>query len=233
MKQTLIVSAAVGVASLLGMTVVEGRVLAQPAAQGQQQPQQQTQTQTQTPTRTKDRPSPPASTAAERQARGDAAAKAFVQGQYDAALAIYLDLYAQSGGRPEYLRNIGRCQQKLKQYEPAIESFKEYLRRAKQLSREEKAEVQGFITEMDAARASETNKSAAVATAPTPPPSTFPAPAATSSLPGANPVGPGGAAAAQPTPPTPNTRVIYPPQAIPKHTEPIRMFSRSRAPRRW
>src|ERR1700704_6134220 len=67
------------------------------------------------------------STPAERQTRGEEAARAFIQGRYDEALATYLDLYIQSDGRPEYLRNIGRCQQKLRQYPRAIESFKDYL----------------------------------------------------------------------------------------------------------
>src|SRR4026209_257719 len=70
--------------------------------------------------------------AASAQERGDAAAKAFLQRQYEEALAIYLDLYV-STGRPEYLRNVARCQQSLKQYERAIENFKEYMRRAESL----------------------------------------------------------------------------------------------------
>ena len=98
--------------------------------------------------------SPPAHTnsAAERQMRGDTAAKAFVQGRYAEALDIYADLFAESNGRPEYLRNIGRCQQKLNQYDSAIESFREYLRRGKNIGASEKHEVEGFIAEMDAAR---------------------------------------------------------------------------------
>ena len=71
-------------------------------------------------------------------------------GRYEEALATYLDLYIQSDGRPEYLRNIGRCQQKLKQYPRAIESFKDYLRRARHLGADERKEVQGFISEMEA-----------------------------------------------------------------------------------
>src|SRR4051812_10196970 len=66
------------------------------------------------------------STPAARQARGEAAARAFMMGKYDEALATYMDLYIQSDGRPEYLRNVGRCQQKLRQYTAAIDSFKEY-----------------------------------------------------------------------------------------------------------
>lgn len=119
-------------------------------------------------------------TAAQRQARGEVAAKAFVQGQYDEALAIYLDLYAQSGGRPEYLRNIGRCQQKLNRYDPAVESFKEYLRKGKNLSAAEKAEINGFIAEVQAARmASAAAPPPVVAPPAASPPAVSPTPAPT------------------------------------------------------
>ncbi len=91
-----------------------------------------------------------ASTPAERQARGEEAARNFMQGRYEEALATFLDLYIQSDGRPEYLRNIGRCQQKLKQYAHAIESFKDYLRRARRLGADERKEVQGFISDIEA-----------------------------------------------------------------------------------
>ncbi|MES1204943.1 MAG: tetratricopeptide repeat protein [Pseudomonadota bacterium] len=107
-----------------------------------------------TPARAQQRHAAPDSgAAAERQARGEVAAKAFVQGHYEEALAIYADLYVKSGGRPEYLRNIGRCQQRLNQHDRAIASFRDYLRLAKQLSARERSEVEGFIAEMEAARA--------------------------------------------------------------------------------
>ncbi len=113
----------------------------------------------------------PATSAAERQARGETAAKQFVQGRYDEALATYLDLYVQSGGRPEYLRNIGRCQQKLKQYDRAVESLKDYLQRARNLSAAERTEVQAFIAEMDAAKAADGKVAQPIGTGPAPAPS--------------------------------------------------------------
>lgn len=97
-------------------------------------------------------PKAPASAAAERQARGDAAARAFLTGKYEEALHIYSELYIASDGRPEYLRNIGRCQQKLKQYDLAIDTFRDYLRRMKKISAEERREVEGFISEIETAR---------------------------------------------------------------------------------
>src|SRR5688572_21117412 len=92
--------------------------------------------------------------AAARQARGQQAARAFLLGRYDEALAIYVDLYVESDGRVEYLRNIGRCQQKLGQHERALQAFKDYLLRAK-ISAAERAEVRAFIAEVEKARADE------------------------------------------------------------------------------
>jgi hypothetical protein len=97
-------------------------------------------------------PKAPASSAAERQARGDTAARAFLTGKYEEALHIYSELYIESGGRPEYLRNIGRCQQKLKQYDLAIDTFRDYLRRMKKVSAEERREIEGFISVIETAR---------------------------------------------------------------------------------
>ncbi len=142
---------------------------------------------------------PHASTAAERQARGEEAARNFVQGRYEEALATFLDLYIQSDGRPEYLRNIGRCQQKLKQYPRAIESFKDYLRRGRHLSADERKEVQGFISEMEAAMANGAAPAPAPAVAA---PAIKPAPPATSPPPAAAPAPPAQAYLA-PAPPAP------------------------------
>jgi hypothetical protein len=153
-----------------------------------------------------------AGTAAERQARADAAAKAFFQDQYQEALDIFLDLYLKGGGRPEYLRNIGRCQQKLGMHAQAIDSFKDYLRRAKRLSAEEQKEVREFIAESERAK---TAGAASGSTAAPPAATGAPAvgaaapaaPAASSTSPpaspGSPPAPPAGSAAAPPLTPPP------------------------------
>jgi hypothetical protein len=112
------------------------------------------------------------------QERGDAAAKMFLQGKYQEALAIYLDLYVTTA-RPEYLRNVARCQQKLKQYDHAIDNFKEYLRRAESLRAAERNEIQAYISEMQTARAQEqgTSQGAAAPAPPAPQQPATPAPA--------------------------------------------------------
>jgi hypothetical protein len=149
-------------------------------------------------------PAPHTSTAAERQARGEEAARNFVLGHYEEALATYLDLYIQSDGRPEYLRNIGRCQQKLKQYPRAIESFKDYLKRARHLSADERKEVQGFIADMEAEMKAGNGAAPAVTAPPAiktaPPATAAPAPAPAPAPPAQAYLAPAAPVPAQPWP---------------------------------
>lgn len=76
------------------------------------------------------------------------AREAFAAGSYKAALDIYTKLYAEKL-HPTYLRNIGRCYQNLNESDRAISSFREYLRKAKDMPADERAEVEGYIKEME------------------------------------------------------------------------------------
>jgi len=86
----------------------------------------------------------------------------FAKGEYQRALEIYATLFAEKG-EPLYLRNIGRCYQKLLQPGKAIDSFKEYLRRSPRLKASEREEIQGFIHEMEELRAEQQKKNEPVA----------------------------------------------------------------------
>ena len=79
------------------------------------------------------------------------AIQSFAAGRYDEALEIYANLYADTLN-PVYLRNIGRCHQKLKQPDKAIESFHDYLQKGKNISADERAEINGYIKEMETLR---------------------------------------------------------------------------------
>lgn len=80
--------------------------------------------------------------------RPDLEARNFFQsGRYADALAIYRQLYADTH-HPTYLRNIGRCHQMMREPQPAIESFRAYLRDARNLDPGERAEIEGYIAEM-------------------------------------------------------------------------------------
>jgi tetratricopeptide (TPR) repeat protein len=72
----------------------------------------------------------------------------FAAGRYQEALDLFARLYAESL-HPNYLRNIGRCYQNLGQPDRAINSFRDYLRKAKGLSDDERQEIDGYIKEME------------------------------------------------------------------------------------
>jgi tetratricopeptide (TPR) repeat protein len=76
------------------------------------------------------------------------ARQAFAAGRYQQALDLYAELYAEKV-HPTYLRNVGRCYQNLKQPDKAINAFRDYLRQAKDLPPNERAEVEAYIIEME------------------------------------------------------------------------------------
>jgi tetratricopeptide (TPR) repeat protein len=92
------------------------------------------------------------------------AREAFAAQRYQDALDLFAKLYAETL-HPIYLRNIGRCYQNLDQPDQAISSFKEYLRKAKNLPADETHEIEGFIKEMEDLKA----KKEASASGATPP----------------------------------------------------------------
>jgi tetratricopeptide (TPR) repeat protein len=96
----------------------------------------------------------------------------FVEGRYQEALDIFARLYAETL-HPNYLRNIGRCYQNLKQPDRAISTFRDYLRKAKEVSPAEHQEIEGYIKEMEDLRSQrEREARAQPAAEPAPPPVT-------------------------------------------------------------
>jgi tetratricopeptide (TPR) repeat protein len=77
-----------------------------------------------------------------------AAREAYVTGRYQQALELYGKLYAETL-HPTYLRNIGRCYQSLRDPDRAISTFRDYLRKAPAVSAPERAEIEGYIAEME------------------------------------------------------------------------------------
>jgi len=155
------------------------------------------------------------------------AVQAFAAGRYDEALELYAALYSNSFN-PIYLRNIGRCYQKLKQPDKAIDKFRDYLEKAKKLTPDEKAQINGYIKEMEALRDEQAGKQQATpavvapvapvqpiqpAQPEVPPPGytaqpagAYPASGAPAAYPpGADQQQPSGALVAQPTQPQPDS----------------------------
>jgi hypothetical protein len=90
----------------------------------------------------------PAAAAPPRDTREMQAREAFAAGRYQESLDLFVKLYAEQL-HPNYLRNIGRCYQNLGDPDKAISSFREYLRKAKGVSADERAEIDGYIKEME------------------------------------------------------------------------------------
>jgi hypothetical protein len=84
----------------------------------------------------------------------------FFKGEYQRALDLFAATYADSGD-PLLLRNIGRCHQKLRHPEQAIEAFRGYLRLSTKLKPAERDEIAGFIREMEALKAEQDKERAA------------------------------------------------------------------------
>ncbi|HET6148640.1 MAG TPA: tetratricopeptide repeat protein [Polyangia bacterium] len=88
------------------------------------------------------------------------AREAFAAGRYQDALDIFVKLYAEKL-HPNYLRNIGRCYQNLGEPDRAISSFREYLRKARRTSPAERAEIEGYIAEMEQLKTTQASKDSA------------------------------------------------------------------------
>jgi hypothetical protein len=92
----------------------------------------------------------------------------FAAGRYDDAKDTFAKLYAKSLN-PIYLRNIGRCYQKKREPQAAIDQFQDYLAKTKtgkyKITADERAEIEGYIKEMTALR----DEQARAAAAPPPP----------------------------------------------------------------
>lgn len=81
-------------------------------------------------------------------AREVRARELFAVGRYAEALELYGKLYAETT-HPTYMRNIGRCYQNMGEPDKAISSFREYLRQARELTPNQRAQVEGYIGEME------------------------------------------------------------------------------------
>src|SRR5262245_56415520 len=119
----------------------------------------------------------PAVAAPPRDTREMQAREAYAAGRYQQALDLFVKLYAEKL-HPNYLRNIGRCYQNLGDADKAIGSFREYLRKARNISAAERKEIDGYIAEMEELKA---KKSApppkpVVEATPTPTPTPTPPP---------------------------------------------------------
>ena len=90
--------------------------------------------------------------AAKSQTRERQAKKACLSGDYAKGVGILADLFMETND-PTFLYNQGRCYQQNVRYAEAAERFREYLRKAPNLSGEDRAEVDKQIADCEAAAA--------------------------------------------------------------------------------
>jgi hypothetical protein len=79
------------------------------------------------------------------------ARQAFAAARYDEAIELFARLYAETLN-PIYLRNIGRCHQKKREPDKAIDAFQDYLAKGKSITAPERKEIQGYIKDMERLR---------------------------------------------------------------------------------
>lgn len=113
------------------------------------------------------KPPTPTEQAWERQAKTSC-----LSGDYAKGVAILAELFVETNN-PVYLFNQGRCYEQNLRYAEAAERFREYLRKARDLTEDEKTQVDKFIAECDAAIAkSQSHPPVSIVPAPVPQPVT-------------------------------------------------------------
>ena len=157
--------------------------------------------------------------AAELDKRGKSDAKEamrfYKEGNYEDAAKLFVRL---SIGYPDmlvFVRNLGACYYYMRRYEPALSNLRDYLHRKTDIDATDRAEVSGWVGEMERLR-DQANAPAAVAPAPAPAPApaALPAPVPVPvpiPAPAAAPTGP--AVAPVPAPAAPSAPPAGPPVA--------------------
>jgi hypothetical protein len=177
---------------------------------------------------------PGAAHAAELDRKGKSDAKEamrfYKEGNYEDAAKLFVRLSIAYPDMLVFVRNLGACYYYMRRYEPALSNLRDYLHRKTDIDAADRAEVSGWIGEMERLRDQATAPTAAAAAppatsaptaapAPVPVPAPVPAPAPT---PSAVPVAPASAPAGSAGPSTglapagpaaPAAETTYPSQA--------------------
>jgi hypothetical protein len=134
----------------------------------------------------------------------------FAAGRYQHAIDLFAQLYGETMN-PIYLRNIGRCQQGLGQAQPAITSYREYLKKSKGMKADERKEIEGYIKEAEATLAGQQPATPPPpAAAPSPPPVVAPPATVAPVTPAPATPAPAGVPSISASAPPPATRAAHP-----------------------
>jgi hypothetical protein len=158
----------------------------------------------------------------DKNAKADAkeAMRFYKAGDYDDAAKIFLKLSIAYPDMLVFVRNLGACYYYMRRFEPALSNLRDYVHRKKDIAPDDRAEVEGWIGEMERLRDQAATAAAAPGPAVGPAQTAAEAPAASSAAP-ATAVAPAAAPAAfgPPTgyppagtqPAYPQTQYPYPP----------------------
>ena len=113
------------------------------------------------------------------------ATQLYKTGSYEEAATIFLQLSIDNPGMPVFVRNLGACYYYLRRPDPAVSNLREYMHKKKDISPEDRAEVEGWISEMTLLRERGPTAAQAPASVPAAPPAAVAAPAYAPSPPAA------------------------------------------------
>jgi tetratricopeptide (TPR) repeat protein len=115
----------------------------------------------------------------DKKAKADAkeAMRFYKEGNYEDAAKVFLKLSIAYPDMLVFVRNLGACYYYMRRYEPALSNLRDYVHRKKDIAPDDRAEVEGWIGEMERWR----DQAATAAAAPAP--AVVPAGAATEPVP--------------------------------------------------
>jgi hypothetical protein len=134
----------------------------------------------------------------------------YKEGNYEDAAKLFVRLSISYPDMLVFVRNLGACYYYLRRYEPALSNLRDYLHRKTDIAADDRAEVSGWIGEMERLR--DQGATAAAPPAPASAPVPAPAPVPVPSAPAAPPApAPAPIAAPAPAPAAPEAPVAAPP----------------------
>jgi tetratricopeptide (TPR) repeat protein len=161
----------------------------------------------------------------DKNAKADAktAMRLYKEGNYEDAAKIFVKLSVAYPDMLVFVRNLGACYYYMRRYEPALSNLRDYEHRKKDIAPDDRAEIAGWIGEMERIR-DQAAAAAAPAATPTPPAAPVPiaVPIAPTPTPPSPPATPPSAPAEQPSvaveppvPPTPSSEPASAPSSQP------------------
>lgn len=113
------------------------------------------------------------------------ATQLYKTGNYEEAAKIFLQLSIDNPSMPVFVRNLGACYYYLRRPDPAVSNLREYLHKKRDIAPDDRAEVEGWISEMTLLRQRGATPTQAAGPAPAASPAAATAPGAVSPQPAA------------------------------------------------